>query len=289
MKDTTKQDPPKPANRYHFTSDIQESVKVENVQEKVLSTLITMPLREVLAISADLQKRVTALTKTRREYVPDSTAKANAGDGDLIDDEDDADARPGQAILTYEELDDVATIVDRYAGAVAISPSRFFAMATGRFEGKFADVPVYFMIDSGSELNLIPEEVYNQTQVALDVDGSRWALRGVHGAAVPLKGCCRDVPITIGGHRFDHHFFVNTGSSKKDVILGQPWLTWFAAQANYTREGTMNLALWANGDRTGPATISIPLCSPVNASRNHDKLVVKRSQVVDVTDDERDF
>ena len=95
------------------------------------------------------------------------------------------------------------------------------------------------------------------------------------------------MPITIGGHRFDHHFFVNTGSGKQDIILGQPWLTWFSAQANYTREGKMDIALWANGDRTGRPTISIPLCSP-NAPRNQDKLVL-RAKVVDDSDDEKDF
>jgi Aspartyl protease len=284
MREPAKQDVPKQANKYHFTSDIQESVKVDNVQEKVLNTMITMPLREVLAISADLQKRFTALTKTRREYVPaDTLAKANACA--LQDDVE--DSQPGEAMLTYENLDDVASIAERYAGAVAVRPSRFFAMTTGRFEGKFSDVPVSFMVDSGSELNLIPEEIYNRTKVALDVDGSRWSLKGVHGAAVPLKGCCRDVPITIGGHRFDHHFFVNTGSVKQDVILGQPWLTWFSAQANYTREGSMDLALWADGDRAGRPTISIPLCSP-NAPRNHDKLVM-RARVVEASDDDEDF
>jgi Aspartyl protease len=284
MKDPSRPEAQKSANKYHFTSDIQESVKVDSVQEKVLSTMITMPLREVLAISADLQKRFTNLTKIRREYVSDSTGKANLG---VLDDEEE-DIRPGQAMLSYDDQDDVASIANRYVGAVAVSPNRFFAMTTGRFEGKFADTPVSFMIDSGSELNLIPEEIYNQTRVALDVDGSRWSLRGVHGAAVPLKGCCRDVPITIGGHRFDHHFFVNTGSGKQDIILGQPWLTWFSAQANYTREGKMDLALWSNGDRTGPPTISIPLCSP-DAPRNQDKLVVMRSRVAEVTDDEQDF
>jgi hypothetical protein len=283
MRDTSRPEAPKQASKYHFTSDIQESVKVDSVQEKVLSTMITMPLREVLAISADLQKRFTALTKTRREYVSDTTVKANVGELE----DDDEELRPGQAMLSYDNMDDVASIADRYVGAVAVSPNRFFAMTTGRFEGKFADIPVSFMIDSGSELNLIPEEIYNQTKVALDVDGSHWSLRGVHGAAVPLKGCCCDVPITIGGHRFDHHFFVNSGSGKQDIILGQPWLTWFSAQANYTREGKMDLALWANGDRSGPPTISIPLCTP-NAPRNQDKLVM-RSRVVEVTDDEEDF
>src|SRR6202035_1188168 len=106
MREPAKQDVPKQANKYHFTSDIQESVKVDSVQEKVLSTMITMPLREVLAISADLQKRFTALTKTRREYISDTTAKANAGE---YHDEDE-DARPGQAMLTYDDADEGATI-----------------------------------------------------------------------------------------------------------------------------------------------------------------------------------
>jgi len=38
------------------------------VQTKILDTLITLPLKDILGISADLQKQFTGLTKMRHEY-----------------------------------------------------------------------------------------------------------------------------------------------------------------------------------------------------------------------------
>ena len=79
------------------------------------------------------------------------------------------------------------------------------------------------MVDTGSELNLISDELYQQTNLALNVDGAHWSLKGINGGAVPLVGCCRDIPLIRSGHHFDHHFFISKeGTGKQDVILGQP-------------------------------------------------------------------
>ena len=56
-----------------FTSDVQDSVLPEQVQEKILNMMISIPLKMILAISPDLQKRMAALTKTRREVSASAT------------------------------------------------------------------------------------------------------------------------------------------------------------------------------------------------------------------------
>ena len=82
-------------------------------------------------------------------------------------------------------------------------------MVTGHFRGKFAGFDVIFMIDMGSELNLMSLEFYEKTSLAIDLDGTRWSLKGINGRPVPLGSCVRDAEIKISGQHFDHHVFVS--------------------------------------------------------------------------------
>ena len=178
--------------------------------------------------------------------------------------------------LSYRDDEDLDDVLLRYSSTVKMVTTPLFAMTTGRFSGTIAGLDVTFMVDSGSELNLMSEDLHSRTGVAIDLDGARWLLKGINGGAVPLVGCCREVPISIGGHRFDHHFFVNSETGKQDVILGQPWLQWYTAALLYSRSGAVEMKVWKAGDcETGERpTISIRLCA-ANASRNSDQLVMK--------------
>lgn len=168
-----------------------------------------------------------------------------------------------ELLLSYDEdTEDVNNVLLRYSSAVKIHTNPLFAMTTGRFKGKMADQHVIFMVDTGSELNLISDELYRQTNLALDVDGARWSLKGINGGAVPLVGCCRDVPLVCGGHHFDHHFFISKeGTGKQDVILGQPWLQWYSVSLMYSRMGIVEMCIWKEGNREwgNPPTIAIQL------------------------------
>lgn len=141
-------------------------------------------------------------------------------------------------------------------------------MVTGCFPGTFSSVSVSFMVDTGSELSLISRDCYSKSNLPVDLDGTRWSLKGIHGWPVPLGGCICDVPLAISGHRFDHHFLVSEedmGNRQKKVILGQPWLQWYTACISYTHAGAMNMCLWQNsegGASSFQATVSIPLCAP---------------------------
>ena len=83
----------------------------------------------------------------------------------------------------------------------------------------------------------------------MDLDGMCWSLKGINGRPVPLGGCVRDAEIRISGRRFDHHVFVSReGTGKQEIILGQPWLQWYSASIQYTRQGSMNMWIWQEGD-----------------------------------------
>ena len=296
---------------YHFTSDIQEMYDLDKiVREKVNKTLVHLELGELLAISAFLQKSVSNMTKTRREYVSkpvvanvvevleDTEWEEEEGStSDLIggydsDDEDYYRSLPTAESSTNsgfiesrvglefdESSESKEEILIRYASAVKIhlTPQPLFAMVTGCFRGKFAGLDVVFMVDTGSKLNLMSQDFYDRTNLAIDLDGTRWSLKGINGRPVPLGGCVRDAEIRISGRRFDHHVFVSReGTGKQEIILGQPWLQWYSASIQYTRQGSMNMRIWqeGDGDKHGchqSPSILIPLCTP-NAPRNTSSL-----------------
>lgn len=171
--------------------------------------------------------------------------------------------------------EDLNEVLGRYAFAVSVKPSHLFAMTTGRFEAKIGNSPMACMIDTGSELNIVSAAAFDAMKLPLDIDGARWSLRGISGEPVTLQGCARDVPVEIGGHRFDHHFFVaqsGGGIGKQDVILGQPWLQWYAATIKYACSGPVSITLSPEGDELGGPSISLRLIGQ-NDSRNVDRLV----------------
>jgi len=307
---------------YHFTSDIQEMYDLDKIiHEKVNRTVVQLELGELLALSVFLQKSVSNLMKTRREYSSkpmvanvvevleevdwDEGLTMELAEGYESDDEEYFRSLPiadtstnlgyveSRVGLEFDEAtESKEEIMIRYTSAVKmhLTPQPLFAMITGRFKGKFAGLDVIFMVDTGSELNLMYQEFYNQTSLVIDLDGMRWSLKGINSRPVPLGGCMRDAEIKISGQRFDHHVFVSReGTGKQEIILDQPWLQWYSASIQYTRQGSMNMRVWQDGDgdkfdcRQGPS-ILIPLCMP-NAPRNTSTLNMdKQPRIEEVAD-----
>lgn len=279
---------------YRFTSDIQNDISTDDVLRRVLEQKTSISLRELFGVSPDLQKHLGAMVKTRREF----NSQLAEADGDelishvsiedgetVVEVSSPSDDDPGCAILTWDgDPAKLSNFLERYADAVSLrSPSKFYAKATGVVKGIFGSEEVTFLIDSGSELNLITRRVWEQTTVPIDKDGSRWSLRGLGGAPIPLIGCARDAPIQIEGKNFDHHFFVSSQEhGRYDGILGQPWLHWFSADIRYDRLGPTYLQAFPSGDKAG-AFISVAITS-IADPRNADKLLLTGEAVHDSAD-----
>ncbi|EMD37676.1 hypothetical protein CERSUDRAFT_73522 [Gelatoporia subvermispora B] len=261
-----------------------DSVQIEEVQAQLLATKVTLPLRDIIGLSPELQKRFASLTKTRREVGARAIVTEFTDDGEVsvtTEDEEERDGlqgktnsgQPGAALLTYDTTEDLGAILQRYTAAVSLRSKHFFAMATGFVEARFGGEHVIFLIDTGSELNLISRRVWEQTDVPIDKDGARWSLRGISGEPVKLLGCCREAPLEIDRSRFDHHFFVSTQETGvHDGILGQPWFHWFSCRVDYDRFGTMEVEAWPTGVKTDK---SIKLrAAGIDPARNADRLVL---------------
>ncbi|GBE89883.1 hypothetical protein SCP_1702090 [Sparassis crispa] len=277
--------PFKPTN-YRFMSNIQENVSIDQVQEQLLDTKVTLPLRNILGASSELQKRFASLTKMRKEF----GVKASIYDCDEVDEDNTSVDMPqsgkeqtAQVLLTFSTKDDLMHILGRYAGAVSLGAKRFFAMACGVVQAKFGTKDVTFLVDSGWELNLVSRCIFDQSGVNIDEDGACWSLRGIYGNPVPLLGCCRDAHIEIRSKRFDHHFFIShSETGNHDGILGQPWLQWFAAHIDYERAGSMTLQAFPSGCKSDES-VNIMVVGP-DHQRNADRLV--HATIADVPDSE---
>ncbi|EKM51436.1 uncharacterized protein PHACADRAFT_129400 [Phanerochaete carnosa HHB-10118-sp] len=282
------------SNPYRFTSTVQEQVSTENIREQVLDTKITLSLREILGMSPELQRIMQALVKTRREFNVKSGERASDVENSAEEIQILSPDEPGTAFLTYGEGEDLRQILEKYASAVVVGARRHFAMTVGLVKGVFGGEKVTFLVDSGSELNLITRRVWEQTETPLDEDGRRWSLQGIGGESVALLGCARDAPVQISGKNFDHNFFVSTREhGAYDGILGQPWLSWFSADVSYNRAGPTYLRAYPSGDKTG-AFISIEICQ-TNHPRNTDRLIltttssIERDMAAEVEEVEEDF
>lgn len=281
-------------NGFYFSSNIQDSINSDEVQERILNTEVTLTLKEILGVSSDLQKRFGNLVKTKRidkqpaknalilqdyQYDEDrdrmirvsETVWINPDESSDVPDISEAPFVSANTQLSFDSSNDVVlNVATRYTNsATTVDIPNTLAFTTGRFEARLGGHKVVFMIDTGSELNLISESFYRKTSLPMELDGVRWSLKGVNGDAVPLVGLLRNVEVEVGGHRFDHHFFVSSeGTGNQDVILGQPWLIWYSANIGYTRKGSMLVKLWKHGDSTcaehgrrKPPTIAIQLVS----------------------------
>ena len=122
-------------------------------------------------------------------------------------------------------------------------------MTTGSLTVQLSGIDLSALVDGGSELNLAGNHVLDRTGCAVDFKGVKWSLRGIHGSPEQLQGVITDAPLKITGYDFPHHFFVSHQSiGRHDLILGQLFLQWFAAQIDYDWSCIIQMYLWKEGD-----------------------------------------
>ena len=159
----------------------------------------------------------------------------------------------------------------------------YLAMVTAKIAVTINDSkPIEMLIDSGSELNIITQELQERLGLPMDPSGANWTLRGVSGHPVHLVGVCRNMPVDVGGMGFKHHFFVTQDKiGEKGMIAGQPWLFNHAARLDYIVGKGLQLQVWKNGDRENPSVrVSIPI---IQSQRNVYKATAQHPREVSVS------
>lgn len=316
MRDSTpkgKAKPSAPSSGYKHATDLEQQTAARSVFDAMLQDVkVTLPLGQVLGTSGVLQELLHEATRRRRVHkdeappvlnahvaavlhfdatgVPIVQAEYSTGsplrDCILVNDDG------GQ--LTQEQLA-FSTFALSRARSLPTIRDRMLAMATGVFTTRVNGLPFRCMVDSGSELNIVCRSFPDVTKLPLDSLGEAWQLQGIHGAAETLAGYIDSVPFQIGRHVFTHHVFVSphaTIGTSFDIILGQPFLTYFDARVDYSASGETVLYLWADRDKEHGQrpTLGISITDPEDA-RNRLAILAQinaLSAQQDALDDELD-
>ncbi|KAJ7182565.1 hypothetical protein C8R43DRAFT_869195 [Mycena crocata] len=293
--DVVMRDVKKPAqtDKYHITSDIQERADAKRVFENVLNMQVSLPLLDLVGLSPQLQKLFTEATRSRREYdskLAEYSVQFGSVETTYYNQDEPVQVSHTRRVYADASSDQLSDFFIRYGNAIAKVPeSRYFAMSTGSITLHIGDVELSAMIDTGSELNLASRSVPTRCHVAVDFEGMKWALKGIHGGPEQLRGCATDVSMKIGGHSFPHHLFISHQElGQHDIILGQPFLQWFAGRLDYERSGGVSMYLWKGGDRKTPPTIVVTITDPQDA-RNATSISRGHSAWVEEVTDEEDF
>jgi hypothetical protein len=289
MRDAKK---PAQSEKYHITSEIQERADAKAIFETVLKTSVTLPLLELVGLSPQLQKLFTESTRSRREY-DNKSAESSVRFGEVETtyyNQDDIVSSNHRHLYADADPEELSDFIVRYGNAIAKVPeNRYFAMSTGSITIHIGDIELTVMIDTGSELNLASRSVPSRCHIPVDFEGMKWALKGIHGGPEQLRGCATDVPMKIGGHNFSHRIFVSHQElGQHDLILGQPFLQWFAGRLDYERSGGVSLYLWKGGDRKIPPTIVVTITDPQDP-RNTTSISRGHSATIEEVSDEEDF
>lgn len=117
--------------------------------------------------------------------------------------------------------------IQRSHGQIAHPNDRYLMVDTCRIIAEFNGMPVEVMIDDGSQINVMPEELYDELTRLPDSHNlglrteTRFRVSGIHGKAEPLLGHV-DIEIKIGGIKSRHVVWVGRNVNK--VILGMPFI-----------------------------------------------------------------
>ena len=181
---------------WHFSLAIQDSVNGMDVQDRILNTQVTLTLKEILGMSVDLQKRFGNLVRTKwidnQGKSGESNSKADVSNAPFV---------PASVQLSFDSNNDMVNIMMHYANsAMTVDIPNTLAFTTGRFEVRLAGHKIIFMLNSGSELNLISESFFQRSNIPMEVNGVWWSLKGVNGNAVPVVSLLRNVEVDIGSH-----------------------------------------------------------------------------------------
>ncbi len=269
-----------PSVGYKHTTDLEVGTKPSDVLKKLLKqTNITLPFEDVLGVSSTLQELMHDATRRRRVPKDSTTQTRHAvaqfdsyGIPIVQAEYSSASSYRGQSLYNDNYDSDnqdapFASFALTHARGYPALADRMFAMATGIFTARMNGIPFRFMVDSGSELNVANWNFPAAAKLPLDFRRQRWSLKGIHGGPEPLRGYLDKVPIEIGGHTFEHHVFVSPNESvgeNFDVILWQPFLTFFDAQVDYSSSGETVLFLWSQRDKEdgSPPTLGISITDP---------------------------
>ncbi len=285
MKDGTKKNTNNSGPQYHFTSNIQDTADPRVLYDEIMNQRVSVPVYQVIGSSPALQKLIGEATRTKRVYTS-KQAEYYIENTDYETEHIDSKGNVKISSRLQAENHDILDVFLVKYGSAILQSEKLLAMVVGKFKLDVNGANFLAMIDTGSELNVTNPSFPQKANTPVDFEGAKWSLRGIHGDPEQLQGIVADAPIKIGSHFFPHHLFVSRHPiGEHDLILGQPFLHWYAAQMEYDKNGATKLVLWKDGDRTHPPTVSITITDPSDP-RNTSKIGHQAAYIEDIADED---
>lgn len=221
---------PARAPRAEWTNELRAQHKPDVVLDKVLDFPVTLPLRELIATSADLSKKINALTKAYKEGNEKATgptyhrphvsfaSRHDAAPGYSSDDEE--ELPPPVLTIPIEPAND--TVVKMNTLKVSEGP---YSISSGLLPLTVHGESTRALVDTGSDVNLISRQLAEKLNLPVDPAGTHWVVQGISGEQ-RLGGCCHKVQLEIGGLKYHAPFFVGPDkiADTYGLVIGTPWL-----------------------------------------------------------------
>ena len=170
--------------KYHLVSKAKQEVNVKSVGREILDTCLSLWLHNILGSSNELQKVVENEIRIKRQLIPAT------------------------------DVHTASIEVDGYQTSL-------YVVSSGYMSGYVENSPMHFLLDAGSEINVMPFRTFEKLNILIDVDAD-WRMGDANAQTTKLMGVCHNVSIVIGGVGVKVHIFVNQ-QAKYDLLLGRPW------------------------------------------------------------------
>jgi len=230
MKEGTIKTRGPPTHRLGTNFDAKHNTR--EVYQAMLDKEISLSIGQLLAVSYPLTQHL--VEDGRRKRMPVAVNSADLEDDELLD--TDINAVGISPNIPY------------------IGPLGFGKCTVYGYSNSDARV-VKALLDSGSQINIISDELRRKVGLGLRTDGVH-KMRGAGGTAVPMLGLCEYVGIHVSGLDLEVHFYCMKDANFH-VLLGVPFLHLVGAAMQFRKDGSVEMGMTHEG-KTAILEISAP-------------------------------
>ena len=228
---------------------------VDRVIGQILDSSIPMSVSTILGISPQAAKKMSEAVHRRRVPVPTSNPlRTNRAARDMeMDEIENNNTQADFTLLPAEQLP---------------TKGPLYTHALGKIHVKIGGTEVIALVDTGSEINLMPKRTWSRIGCHIREDGNHHMV-SANQASTRLVGIAEDLNVTIGSLRVAGHFFVCEEASW-DLLIGMPLLSKLRAQLWFENE-----ALWLRLEDDDGRSVRIRSTLPKDL-RNRDAVPASR-------------
>lgn len=227
----------RPSRVTRLYAPVEENFDHNNLTKKLLDASVSVGLGELLALSKPLADATIGQIKRRRVPIP-VTNKAYEVPG--FDDETMTQS------ASYEYYNTASAEDRSQSESGPATGSLSYAQPLGTIEIKAGGQTVTALVDTGSQVNIMSESLYNRlsSRLALrELHPDQLKIRGMTGHSASVIGVCENVGLQAGAFETVGHFYVSKSAGGYEMIAGLPFLQKVTAQIHYAADGVPTLSM----------------------------------------------